>query len=65
MVEIRDVIEKASYCAWQIDYHIVFSVKCEKRLLEEAVVKIIMLIAKEIEEGYDIEFEQIGFAITI
>ena len=57
---MRDVVEKASHCAWQIHYHIVFPVKYRRRLLEEAVVKIIMLTAEEIEERYDIEFEQIG-----
>ena len=55
-----DVVEKASHCAWQIHYHIVFPVKYRRGLLDEAVVKIIMLTAKEIEERYDIEFEQIG-----
>jgi len=47
----------------QIHYHIVFPVKYRRGLLDEAVVKIIMLTAKEIEEieeRYDIEFEQIG-----
>jgi len=34
-------------------------VKYRRGLLDEAVVKIIMLTAKEIEERYDIEFEQI------
>ncbi|MEK7791822.1 MAG: IS200/IS605 family transposase [Pseudomonadota bacterium] len=41
-------------------YHIVFPVKYRRGLLDEAVVKIIMLTAKEIEDRYDIEFEQIG-----
>ena len=57
---MRDVVEEASHCAWQIHYHIVFPVKYRRRLLDEAVVRIIMLIAKEIEERYDIEFEQIS-----
>ena len=57
---MRDVVEKASHCAWQIHYHIVFPVKYRRGLLDEAVVEIIMLTAKEIEERYDIEFEQIG-----
>lgn len=37
-------------------------ISCEIRrgLLDEAVVGIIMLTAKEIEERYDIEFEQLG-----
>ena len=57
---MRDVVEKASHCAWQIHYHIVFRVKYRRGLLDGAVVKIIMMTAKEIEERYDIEFEQIG-----
>ena len=57
---MRDVVEKASHCAWQIHYHIVFPVKYRRGLLDEAVVRIIILTAKEIEERYDIEFEQIG-----
>ncbi len=55
-----DVVEKASHCAWQIHYHIVFPEKYRRGLLDEVIVKIIMLTAKEIEERYDIEFEQIG-----
>ncbi len=57
---MRDVVEKANHCAWQIHYHILFPVKYRRGLLDEAVVRIIMLTAKEIEERYDIEFEQIG-----
>ncbi len=57
---MRDTVEKASHCAWQIHYHIVFPVKYRRGLLDEAVVRVIMLISKEIEERYDIEFEQIG-----
>jgi len=59
---MRDAVEKASHCAWWIHYHIVFRVKYRRGLLDEAVVRIIMLTAKEIEERYDIEFEQIGCA---
>jgi putative transposase len=57
---MRDVVEKASHCAWQIHYHIVFPVKYRRGLLDETVVKIILMTAKEIEDRYDIEFEQIG-----
>ena len=39
-----------------------FPVKYRRGLLDEAVVRIIMLTAEEIEERYDIEFEQIGCA---
>jgi len=61
---MRDVAEKAIHCAWQIHYHIVFTVKCRRGLLDKAVVKIIMQTAKEIEERYDTEFERIGYAKT-
>jgi putative transposase len=61
---MRDVVEKESHCSWQIHYRIVFSVKYRRGLLDEAVVRIITLTAKEIEERYDIEFEQIGCAKT-
>ncbi len=57
---MRGDVEKASHCAWQIHYHIVFPVKYRRALLDEAVVYILMMIAKGIEERYDIEFEQIG-----
>ncbi|SNX59460.1 putative transposase [Nitrosomonas ureae] len=57
---MRNVVEKAGHCAWQIHYHIVFPVKYRRGLLDEAVVRIIMMTAKEIEDRYDIEFEQIG-----
>jgi len=57
---MRDVVEKASHCAWQIHYHIVFPVKYRRGLLDDAVVEIIMMTAKEIEDRYDIEFERIG-----
>ncbi|AEJ02420.1 transposase IS200-family protein [Nitrosomonas sp. Is79A3] len=57
---MRDVVEKASHCVWQIHYHIVFPVKYRLGLLDDAVVKIIMMAAKEIEDRHDIEFEQIG-----
>ncbi len=45
---------------WQIHYHIVFPVKYRRGLSDDAVVEIIMMTAKEIEDRYDIEFEQIG-----
>ena len=55
-----EIVHKASHCAWQIHYHIVFPVKYRRALLDEAVVKIIVETAVEISERYDIEFEQIG-----
>ena len=55
-----EIVHKASRCAWQIHYHVVFPVKYRRALLDEAVVKIIVETAVEISERYDIEFEQIG-----
>ena len=57
---MRDAVEKASHCAWQIHYHIVFPVKYRRGLLDDTVVNIIMSTAKGIEERYDMEFEQLG-----
>lgn len=54
------VVHKASHCAWQIHYHVVFPVKYRRALLDEEVVKIITETAAEISQRYDIEFEQIG-----
>jgi putative transposase len=56
----NEVVHKASHCAWQIHYHIVFPVKYRRALLDEDVVKIITETAVEISERYDIEFERIG-----
>jgi putative transposase len=53
-------VQKASHCAWQIHYHVVFPVKYRKALLDEEVVRIIMETARAICERYDMEFEQIG-----
>ena len=56
----RQDVHKASHCAWQIHYHVVFPVKYRRGLLDGGVVEIITQTAKEIQERYDIEFEQIG-----
>ena len=53
-------VQKASHCAWQIHYHVVFPVKYRKALLDEEVVQIITETAREISERYDMEFERIG-----
>ena len=55
-----EVVHKASHCAWQIHYHVVFPVKYRRALLDEAVANIIVETAAEISERYDIEFERIG-----
>ena len=38
---VKEVVHKASHCAWQIHYHIVFPVKYRRALMDEEVVKII------------------------
>jgi putative transposase len=53
-------VRKASHCAWQIHYHVVFPVKYRKTLLDEEVVQIIIETAQGISARYDMEFEQIG-----
>ena len=57
---MRDVVEKASHCAWQIHYHIVFPVKYRKTLLDKEVVTIIKETAIGIQERYEIEIERMG-----
>ncbi len=56
----RQDVHKASHCAWQIHYHVVFPVKYRRGLLDGGVVEIITQTVKGIQERYDIEFEQIG-----
>ena len=56
----RHDVHKASHCAWQIHYHVVFPVKYRRGLLDKGVVEIITQTAMEIQERYDIEFERIG-----
>ena len=53
-------IKKASHCAYQTHYHIVFPVKYRKSLLREEITEAIKRIAQEIGERYEIEFERIG-----
>ena len=53
-------VRKASHCAYQTHYHIVFPVKYRKALLDKKVEKAILVISEEIGERYEIEFEQIG-----
>ena len=56
----KEIVHKASHCAWQIHYHIVFPVKYRRALLDENVVTVITQTAVGISERYDIEFERIG-----
>jgi len=53
-------VKKGYHCAYQTHYHIVFPVKYRKALLYPEVVEELKLIAKEIGERYEIEFEEIG-----
>lgn len=53
-------VKKGSHCAWHIHYHIVYPVKYRKALLDEEVIQIIIEMAGEITQRYDMEFEQIG-----
>ena len=59
MVDVEGV-QKASHCAWQIHYHIVFPVKYRKALLSEGVVGVVVETANGISERDDIEVEKIG-----
>ncbi len=53
-------VKKASHCAYQTHYHLVFPVKYRKALLSQEVEKAILEITSKIAERYEIEFEQIG-----
>jgi putative transposase len=52
--------KKSWHCAYALHYHIVFPVKYRKALLSPAVESQLVSIAAEIQERYEIEFEQIG-----
>ena len=54
------IVKKASHCAYQTHYHIVFPVKYRQALLYPEISEQIKLIAEEIGERYEIEFEKIG-----
>ena len=54
------VVKKVKHCAYQTHYHLVFPVKYRKALLSPEVEKAIPMIAREISERYEVEFEQIG-----
>ena len=53
-------VRKASHCAYQTHYHIVFPVKYRKALVDKRIEKKILELSKEISERYELEFEQIG-----
>ena len=55
------IVKKASHCAYQTHYHLVFPVKYRKALLSPEVERAVLEISEEIGERYEIEFEQLGF----
>jgi Transposase and inactivated derivatives len=54
------VLKKGHHCAYQTHYHIVFPVKYRKALLAKEVCNEIKVIAVEISQRYEVEFEQLG-----
>lgn len=54
------MIQKGWHCAYEIHYHVVFPVKYRKALLSEEIVQRIKEIAKELEDRYEFEVEQVG-----
>ena len=54
------VVKKASRCAYQTHYHLVFPVKYRKALLVPEIEKAIVEVSRAISERYEIEFEQVG-----
>lgn len=54
------VVKKSWHCAYEIHYHIVFPVKYRKALIRPEIEAALVTIAAEIQDRYDIEFEQIG-----
>ncbi len=53
-------VKKASHCAYQANYHIVFLVKYRKTLLHDEIPGEIKHIALEIGARYEVEFEEAG-----
>jgi len=53
-------INKSWHCAYEIHYHIVFPVKYLRALLRPEIEAELVRIAGEIQERYEIEFEQMG-----
>ena len=51
---------RSNHCAYDTHYHIVFPVKYRKALLSPRITVAIREIAAQIEERYDIAFEQLG-----
>ena len=53
-------VVKSNHCAYNTHYHIVFPVKYRKVLLNKDIERAIVQIAQEIEDRFEIEFEEIG-----
>src|SRR3989338_593865 len=53
-------VVRSHHCVYDAHYHLVFPVKYRKALLDQRVSRAILEIAKDIEERYDISFENIG-----
>ncbi len=47
------------HCAYDAHYHIVFPVKYRKALLDDEITQYVKTISQEIQDRYEIEFEQI------
>ena len=53
-------VTRSNHCAYDTHYHVVFPVKYRKALLGKHIASEILEIAKEIEQRYEVEFENIG-----
>jgi len=57
MIEVK----KASHCAYKIRYHMVFSIKYRRKLLQDIDrINYIKFICSEIGERYHFDFDAIG-----
>jgi putative transposase len=53
-------LKRASHCVYDLHYHIVFTVKYRKALIDSGVEDALARISDEIAERYAIEFEALG-----
>ena len=53
-------VNRGNHCAYDTHYHVVFAVKYRKALLDKDIVQYLSYLAQQIQEKYEIEFEQIG-----
>ena len=51
---------KSNHCVYVTHYHIVFPVKYRKALLSVELTAYIRVVAQEISDRYEIEFEELG-----